>query len=183
MSTVTAAKKLTYRDYESLPEGAPYQLIDGELVMTPSPTFDHQQIVLALASLLRAFVLERNLGKVVVAPMDVYLTEDDVYQPDIIFISNERKKIIQERIKGVPDLIVEVLFPSNAYLDLVRKKNVYEATGVKEYWIVDPMEKSIDVFENVGNEFRSISKARHAGTVASKIIGGFTVSLDKCFQT
>ena len=183
MGTIAATKKQTYRDYEALPEGAPFQLIDGELVMTPSQTVNHQQIIRNLAVLLHHYITERALGEVIFAPIDVCLTEDDVYQPDVIFISNERKQIIQERIKGVPDLIVEVLSPSNAYLDLVRKKNVCEATGVREYWIVDPMEKSIDVFENIGKEFRNAARARHAGTVTSKILSGFTVSLDQCFQT
>jgi Uma2 family endonuclease len=177
---VTANKK-TYQDYEQLPEGAPYQLIDGELVMSPSPIFYHQRIVLELSTQLNTFVKKNGLGAVVTAPMDVYLADTEIYQPDIIFISNERKHIIEERIKGAPDLIVEVLSPSNAYYDLIHKKNVYETKGVREYWIVDPQEKSIEVFENTGQEFRSLAKAPQTGSVSSKVLKGFEVQLEKIF--
>lgn len=178
---ITATEKRTYLDYENLPEGAPYQLIDGELVMTPSPTFDHQKIVKKLAFQLSRHVEGHQLGEVVFAPMDVYLSETEVYQPDIIFISNERKHIIHDRIKGAPDLIIEVLSPSNAYYDLVHKKNVYEATGVREYWIADPQERTVEVLENIGNEFRPHAKARGSGKVVSKILAGFELDLADLF--
>lgn len=179
---LTTAKKYTSRDYEQLAEGAPYQLIDGELVMTPSPNFEHQDILLNLAVQLRSFVVQQKFGTVVIAPMDVQLTDTEVYQPDIIYVSDKRKGIIQERIKGTPDLIIEVLSPSNAYYDLVHKKNVYEATGVREYWIVDPQEKSIEVYENVDRQFRLHGKAKQTGMVGSKLLEGFSVNLDELFD-
>jgi Uma2 family endonuclease len=179
---LVAIKKHTRKDYEQLPEGAPYQLIDGELVKTPSPLFQHQKIIAILSFELFKFVKEHALGEVVFAPMDVYLTETDIYQPDIIYISNERSHIIQERVKGVPDLIIEVLSPSNAYYDLVQKKNVYESTGVKEYWIVDPQEKAIEVFENVEKEFKSLSKMKKSGLVESKLLTGFPVNVENIFS-
>ena len=174
-------KKHTHRDYEALPEGAPYQLIQGELVMTPSPTFDHQELVLNLATILKVFVETNHLGKIVTSPMDVYLTETDTYQPDIIFISNNRRHIIHDRIKGAPDLIIEVLSASNAYYDLVHKKNVYEATGVLEYWIVDPQEKMIEIYENDSGTFKLHAKAHRAGSVQSKLLSGFRIDAKDFF--
>lgn len=179
---ITATKKYTSRDYEQLPEGAPYQLIAGELVMTPSPVFSHQKIVLKLAAQLMEFVSQRKLGDVVTAPMDVYLSETDVYQPDIIYISHERSQIIHERIKGAPDLVMEVLSPSNAYYDLVQKKQVYESAWVKEYWIIDPVEKTIEVYENGETGFKLLAKAKSNGFVSSNVVPGFSLEVGSLFS-
>ena len=181
MMTEPAKNQLTFREYEQLPEGAPYQLIGGELTMTPSPTFDHQDVLYNLAGHLRQFAEERGLGKVVCAPIDVYLTETDVFQPDIIFISHERKEIIRDRVHGAPDLVIETLSSSTAYHDLVQKKRIYEQSGVKEYWIVDPQEKTIEVHENREQEFRLISKVRGMGVIRSALLKGFAVDVSTLF--
>lgn len=181
MLTETHERK-THADYAALEEGAPYQLIDGELVMSPSPTFTHQQVSARLTVALATFVETKELGVVVSAPMDVYLTEADAFQPDVLFISNERKGIIKDRVHGAPDLVMEVLSPSTAYYDLKQKKRVYAATGVTEYWIVDPMEKSVDVLANSGGEFEKASGAYQTGTVSSRLLKGFTVDIEKLFS-
>lgn len=105
-----------------------------------------------------------------------------MYQPDIIFISNERKNIVGEKVKGAPDLIVEVLSPSNAFYDLTHKKNIYEDTGVKEFWVVDPDEKSIEIYENIKSSFILFSKARNSGTVKSKILSKLNADAEKIFS-
>lgn len=177
-----AKKQYTYEDYEKLPEGAPYQLIGGELVMTPSPVPYHQIISRRIEFELVKFVEERKLGEVIDAPMDVYLSETETYQPDIIFISNERLNIIgDKKIEAAPDLVIEILSESTAYYDLKHKKRVYEKSGVKEYWIVDPMEKSIEVYENVNGEFKIFDQAMEKGRVNSKLLEGFGVELEKVF--
>jgi Uma2 family endonuclease len=177
-----AKKQYTYEDYEKLPEGAPYQLIGGELVMTPSPVPYHQIILRKIGFELVKFVEERKLGEVIYAPMDVYLSETETYQPDIIFISNERLNIIgDKKIEAAPDLVIEILSESTAYYDLRHKKRVYEKTGVKEYWIVDPMEKGIEVYENVGGGFKIFGQATEKGRVNSKLLEGFSVELEKIF--
>lgn len=174
-------EKITAAEYEKLPEGPPQQLINGEIIMSPAPSFYHQRIVVKLTTIFENYVSANNLGVVNASPIDVYLKEDEVYQPDIIFISNERKKIIDMNVKGAPDLIVEVLSPSNAYYDLVHKKNIYEETGVKEYWVVDPGEKTVEVYENKNKIFIPFSKARISGTVNSKILEGFSIEVEKLF--
>ncbi|HDD05196.1 MAG TPA: Uma2 family endonuclease [Candidatus Aenigmarchaeota archaeon] len=137
-------KRYTYEDYAKLPEGAPYQLIGGELVMVPSPTPYHQRVSRKLVFLLTEYVEKNDLGEVFYSPIDVYFDEEDVFQPDIVFISKARLDIIGEiKIEGPPDLIIEILSPSTAYYDLGRKYEVYERSGVKEYWVVHPERKSV----------------------------------------
>ena len=175
-------KQYTYEDYEKLPEGAPYQLIGGELIMTPSPIPYHQIVKHNIEFELSSFVREKRLGIVLDAPLDVYLSETETYQPDIIFISKDRLNIIGEKkIEAAPDLVIEILSPSTAYYDLRHKKRIYEKSGVKEYWIVDPMEKGIEVYENVNGEFKVFSQAQEKDRVKSKLLDGFEVELEKVF--
>jgi len=175
-------KRYTYEDYEKLPEGAPYQLIGGELIMTPSPMPYHQIIVRNIGFELLKFNEQRRLGEVIFAPMDVYLSETETYQPDIIFISKDRVNIIGEKkIEAAPDLVIEILSPSTAYYDLRHKKRIYEKSGVKEYWIVDPMEKGLEAYENVNGEFKVFSQAQEKDRVKSKLLEGFGVELEKAF--
>lgn len=176
-------KQYTYEDYAKLPEGAPYQLIGGELIMTPSPVPYHQIISRKIGFELVKFIEERKIGEVIYAPMDVYLSETETYQPDIIFISNERLNIIGEKkIEAAPDLVIEILSESTAYYDLRHKKRVYEKTGVKEYWIVDPIEKGIEVYENINEGFKIFSQAIEKGNVISKLLDGFEIELEKVFK-
>jgi Uma2 family endonuclease len=175
-------KQYTYEDYAGLPEGAPYQLIGGELIMTPSPVPYHQIISRRIEFELLKFVEERKMGEVIYAPMDVYLSEVDTFQPDILFISKERLNIIGEKkIEAAPDLVIEILSESTAYYDLKYKKRVYESSGVKEYWIVDPMDKGIEVYENTDNGFKLYDSAISSGAIKSKLLEGFSVELEKVF--
>lgn len=174
----------TYEDYRQLPEGAPYQLIGGELVLTPAPSPYHQIIAFNLGLALGNFVVSRKLGRVLFAPLDVYLTETETYQPDIIFISRDRMDIIEaERINGAPDLVVEILSPTTAYYDLRKKFRVYERYGVKEYWIVDPGEKSVQVFVLKEGRFVLDQEVEGTGEVSSRLLTGFTVALSNIFES
>ncbi len=177
----TTSQKITAREYEQLPEGPPSQLIGGEIIMSPSPSAIHQLIVGELYSLLKQFVKNNKIGTVILSPIDVFFNESNVFQPDIIFIPNKNKDIIKQDIKGVPDLIIEVLSPSTAYYDLVYKKNIYEETGVKEFWTVDSEGKGIEVYENVDGKFILFSKSRSKGTVESKLLPGFRVTSEELF--
>lgn len=175
-------KRYTYEDYYRLPEGSPYQLIGGELVMTPSPTPYHQMVSMKLELKMAGFVLEKGLGIVLDAPIDVYLEETETYQPDIIFISNERLFIIEEkRIKGAPDLVVEILSPNTGYYDLRSKYKVYEKSGVREYWLVDPQSKSVQVFCLREGKFTLAQEVEQHGTVQSRVIPGFAIQVESIF--
>lgn len=174
-------RKMTALEYESLPEGPPQQLIGGEIIMSPSPNPIHQQIIVELTTLFQNYVSKYGSGYVYVSPIDVFLKENEVYQPDIIFISTERKNIIEEKIKGAPDLVVEVLSPSTAYYDLTHKKNIYEETGVKEFWVVDSEGKTVEIYENVNKTFIPFSRARISGIVTSKVLTELKIEIDKLF--
>ncbi len=138
--------KLTYEDYASLRDDKRYELIEGELYMVPSPDFYHQSILGNLWDFLRSFTKEKQLGIVLCAPLDVVLSENNVLQPDILFISKERMGITTEKnIRGAPDLVVEILSLGTLERDKIVKKSLYGKYGVKEYWIVDPVGKLIEV--------------------------------------
>ena len=131
--------------FKSLPEGTLVQLIENNLVMSPAPTYRHQDILNIINNKIFNFVSKNNLGKVQIASLDVYLDEKNAFQPDIIFISNDNMEIIQKNgLHGAPDLVIELLSPSTAKYDRNEKKDVYERSGVKEYWIVDPESKEVE---------------------------------------
>lgn len=171
-----------YDEYFSLPEGAPYQLIAGELVMTLSPIPLHQSISLELSLQFVVFVKKKQLGYVFAAPLDVSIDEENVFQPDILFIRKENENIIgKTMIEGAPDLVVEILSPSTAYYDLRKKFRVYEKSGVREYWIVDPERQSVEVYTGKNGKFSLQSEVEGSGEAQSEIISGFSVPINTIF--
>lgn len=122
-----------------------YEIIDGiRYDCQPSPTLQHQLLVTQLCSDLYSTC--HTTGTIIVAPMDVHLDQDNIVQPDLIYVSNENHSILRTRIEGVPDLLVEILSPSTGTHDKVRKKALYERFGVHEYWIVDSHHRTLDQF-------------------------------------
>ncbi|RJQ24722.1 MAG: Uma2 family endonuclease [Peptococcaceae bacterium] len=172
----------TYADYALLPEGAPYQLIGGKLVMTPAPTTYHQIISMRLEVKLANFVAEKDLGIILYAPVDVYFEEKETYQPDIVFIARDRLHIIEPaKIKGAPDLVVEILSPSTGYYDLKKKARTYARHGVKEYWVVDPEDKSIEVYMGEEGKFVLNQRVEEEGKIESIIIDGLEMETKEIF--
>jgi len=148
------AIKFNYQDYLQLPEDKRYEIIDGELFMVPSPNEAHQHILAYIFNCVFNYVIKNKLGYVYCAPFDVLFSEEDIVQPDIIFVSNKNKKIItKDNIKGAPDLLVEILSPFTSKRDVGIKKKLYARHGVREYWIVDPERETVDVFKLKGREF------------------------------
>lgn len=169
---VVEKKRYTIEDYERLPEGSPYQLIEGELIMSPAPGYEHQKSSKKLFVKLYKLLEEKEKGEVFYAPIDVYLDQENAYQPDIVvLLEGSKAKISQKGIEGAPDIVVEILSPSTAYYDLTEKKEVYERSGVKEYWIVDPKRKTFEVYANSQEGFKLISKAKEKGSVKSELLG------------
>ncbi|HAS53380.1 MAG: restriction endonuclease [Nitrospirae bacterium GWC2_57_13] len=183
MPALSEKKRYTYKEYAALPEGSPYQLIEGELIMTPSPAPYHQMISLRLATALANHVSLNKAGLVFTAPIDVYLDDEDTYQPDIIVILKERTRIVGEkRIEGAPDVVVEILSPSTAYYDLRKKFYQYEKHGVKEYWIVDPELKTVDIYENKGGKFVQAQSVGSEGKCTSGVVAGFQIDAHALFD-
>ena len=174
--------KFTYSDYLLLPEGDRRELIEGDFYVAPSPTFVHQSILFNLASLLRRFVDANRLGVIVLAPMDVILDDQNVVQPDILFVSNERSGIIEDYIFGAPDLVIEILSPSTADRDRQSKLDLYDRFGVREYWIVDPNENTIQVIEmETGGQ--NATRTYTSGSASSALLPGLVVPLDEVFAS
>lgn len=124
-----------------------HEVIDGEPVVTPAPGLPHQRVVTDLVSVLNAFVRAQDLGQVFAAPAHVLLGEDDCLEPDIVFVRKERTEILSDRaVEGPPDLVVEVLSPATAARDRGIKLERYRHFEVAEYWIVDPDERSLEVW-------------------------------------
>lgn len=176
-------KSYTYEDYARLSEGATYQLIGGELVMTPAPGKRHQIVLKNLLKVLDDYTEGKDLGEVLFAPMDVYLAPHETYQPDLLFIAKERLEIsAEDKVNGAPDLIVEILSPSTAYYDLKKKYKIYEKYGVKEYWIVDPEDKSIEIFVLTDGKFHLAVQSEETGEVTSLLLQGLSVKLEDVFR-
>jgi Uma2 family endonuclease len=176
-------EKLTYSDYAAIEDDTRYELINGELIMSPAPSTFHQRANIKLAILLENFAEKHALGIILEAPTDVILDEHNTVQPDILFISKEEFSKIQENaIYGAPDLVVEIISQSTIFADRYTKKELYERTGVKEYWLVDITNKSIEVFENIDGKFTLFSYGTEKGTVKSKFLAGFEVDIENIIQ-
>jgi Uma2 family endonuclease len=176
--------KFTYEDYKNLPESETkrYELLEGELVMVPSPTEPHQRASANLEFSLMQFVRKRDLGAVYHAPIDVVLSQEDVVQPDIIFISKERAKIIREKcIKGAPDLVIEIISPSTSGRDRTLKQTLYARCGVKESWIVNPKKETVEVYTLEKTGFRLVKKYTSPEILHSPLLIGLEVPLKEVF--
>ena len=173
----------TYDDYAKLPDdGNRYEIIEGDLVMTPAPKTGHQRISRRLLVQLTLFVEKHQLGEVFDAPCDVVFSPENTVQPDIFFISTKQEKLITEdNIQGAPDLIIEILSPTTAYYDLVEKKEIYEKFGVKEYWIVDTKKKRIELHGLQEGKYQLLQKEEKSGEISSELLPGFEVDVKKIF--
>jgi len=183
MLTVEKKKKYTIDDYILLEEGAPFQLINYDLVMSPSPIPEHQIISGRIFNKISAFLEQtNNNGIAMYSPVDVNLDEGNILQPDLLYISESRINIIQKRIEGAPDLIIEILSPSNAYYDLKQKKQVYEKYGVKEYIIVDPIDQNVELYFLKDGTYHLHQKAVKGEQLKSLVLEGFSIDVDKLFK-
>ena len=177
-----ALAKKTVEDYLKLSEGSPYQLIQGEFVMSPAPSVYHQQISKRIFQILYKNIEISQKGEVFYSPIDVYLDQENVFQPDLVVVLKDSKAKIEERgIIGAPDIVIEVLSPSSAYYDLVEKKEVYQKYGVKEYWIVDPKRKAVEIYKNHDDGFVLAASAKEKGKVYSEILN-IELDLDELFK-
>ncbi len=173
--------KWTYEDYCRLPaDGWIYEVIEGELYMSPAPLTIHQWAKLKLASRFLDFAETHNTGRVLDAPTDVLLPGlATPVQPDVIFVVKERLDIIkEERVEGAPDIVVEVLSPSNWLVDRRKKFEIYAKAGVREYWIVDPKARTIELFCLRGSTYTLIGKYSVGETVRSEVLPGFEVKVE-----
>ena len=176
--------KLTVDDYLAMPAGGPYyQLVEGELFMSPSPERYHQDISRNIEFLLLKYLEEHPIGKIYDAPLDVYLSKHNVVQPDIFFVAKERYEILTAAgAAGAPTLVIEILSPSNRQLDLENKRKVYARCGVEELWIIDPEDHSLALYRLQENAENSVIY-REPSTFSSTVFTGLEISLTEIFRS
>ena len=179
-----ARKHYTWNDYVQLPDdGQRYEIIDGELFVTAAPIYGHQYTAGKLYLLLVGWSAEHAPGDVVFAPVDVVLAADTVVQPDLIWISKERiREIVGDRVTGIPDLVVEILSPSTARRDRHKKSEVYARFGAREYWLVDPKDRSVEIRTRRGTEFVRFARGTGDTALASAMDPRLTVVASTLFR-
>jgi Uma2 family endonuclease len=186
VSNGRASVKYTYEDLQTFPEGdgKRYEIIDGDLLVTPSPMTRHQRVLGNFHWWVRSYLEEAPIGEVFFAPFDVVLSDVNVVEPDLLFLSNARlDRLTQKNAQGAPDLVVEVLSESTRRTDAVRKRKLYERVDVLEYWIVDPELETVKVYRKAGDRFaRPIELSSEAGdTLTTPLLPGFKAPLAKLF--
>ena len=176
--------KLTYEDYCALPDdGKRYEILDGDLYMSPSPETPHQRILGNLLAILHDHVRLLKLGEVFVAPLDVLLGKHDIVEPDLIFVSNERRAIItRKNIRGAPDLLVEVLSPSTSKRDLRDKRNIYARSGVRFYWIIDPEARTLLELKASGRAYGKVRMHKQGAAIRPVLFPDLSIELDTLWE-
>ncbi len=184
MVTVRTDLKFTYQEYRALPETGPrYQLLDGELSMSPAPSYRHQMILARLFFALYAFVDRAKSGVVLFSPLDVVFDEENVAQPDIVYLSNARRSIIApEGLHGGPDLCIEALSEKTRNIDLKVKRLLYARHGVTEYWIADPEADTVEVHRLQEKAAAPVQTFGISDTLTSPLFPGLSINLKEIFR-
>ncbi|HLO04082.1 MAG TPA: Uma2 family endonuclease [Symbiobacteriaceae bacterium] len=175
--------RLTYAEYRRLPDDKRHELVEGELLVTPAPSSRHQRISMSLSIRLGSFVLEHGLGTLLAAPTDVILSMETVLQPDLLFVARNREAIIDPHggVQGAPDLVIEILSPSNATHDQVTKRQLYSQFGVREYWLVDPEAQSVEVLTDQGTGLETWQRMVADGILTSPTLPGLHLPVANIF--
>ena len=179
------SSQLTYEDYLQFPDdGKRHEIIEGDHYMTPAPKTKHQTASLNLAMAMSSFAKKHRLGLVFIAPCDVILSDENVVQPDLLFVSAARAAIVTEdNIQGAPDIVVEILSESSRKKDEVTKRKLYERFGVQEYWVVDPELEIVKIFKLAQKKYgRAMELSKETNDVlATELLPGFDFAVSEIF--
>lgn len=172
---------LTYEDYLALPnDGKRYEIIRGNLYVLTTPVTRHQVVLARLFEAMADFSDTERWGVVMLSPLDVLLSQSDIVQPDILVIHAARKDIIQEKyVAGAPDLIVEIVSESTRRNDKVLKLKLYADFGVKEYWIVDPVIDTVEIYAPTAEGGLSRISEISSGAARSRLLEGFSIETEE----
>jgi Uma2 family endonuclease len=179
--------KLTYDDFLQFPDdGNRHELIDGEHYVTPSPNPRHQRILGKLHLAVGNYLEEHSVGEVFFAPLDVVISNFDVVEPDLLYMSRERaaQVLVPEHVRGVPELVVEVGSKSTRKRDETIKRELYQRAGITEYWVVDPRREVIRVYRNTADGFGLPHELRRESgdTLTTTLLPGLEISLEAVFS-
>jgi len=177
--SVPAAYSLTYENWLAFPDdGQRYELIDGELYVSPVPSIRHQRVSRELEFALLSYLRRTGRGEVLDAPVGVRLARDSVLQPDIVVVLREHASQVGEQvIDGPPDIVIEVLSRGTARRDLGVKREKYRATGVPEYWIVDPVHAAIEVLVLENGDYVRHGLFGPSDTLRSRALSDLEIAL------
>ena len=171
----------TVEEYLQLEENPNLQLINGNLIMSPSPSLFHQQISIVLSALLLKHA-QKLKDKVYAAPIDVFLDDNNVPQPDLVYVKQENKyKLSKRGVEGAPDLVVEIISPSSSYIDRYDKKALYQKHQVKEFWIIDPGNLTLEIFQLVNDEYVLAQHLVTKGKIKSPLLPMLAIDLAELF--
>ncbi len=184
-SAMRISGKFSYEDLQHIPpDRNRYEIVDGELFVTPAPIPLHQRIIGNLYAHLWNHVRAHQLGEVFVAPLDVVFTSETVLEPDIIFVSRARLHIIGEKyLTGPPDLVVEVLSKSSSRLDHDIKPKQYARYGVPEFWRIDPEGKTVEVFRLQDAEYELAERLELGDALSSPLFPGLNLPVSSLWES
>jgi Uma2 family endonuclease len=185
MHPMPAGKLYTYADLASFPDddNLRREIIDGELIVSPSPPVRHQEILARLYLVFGNHVAQHGGGKVYFAPLDVLFSDINVVAPDLFFVATEQLAILTEmNVQGAPTLVVEIVSPSSPRLDRVRKRDLYARFGIPEYWIVDPDADRVEVYRLQGEAYGKPSIIEPGETLAYEPLPGLRIDLTRLFE-
>ena len=173
----------TYDEYAALPDdGHRYEIVNGVLIMAPSPTPEHQSIAVRIAYYLFPHIDLAGIGRLFTGPLDVDLGPKNVYQPDVVVVLNAQlDRVAAKKIIGAPDLVVEVASPSTAAYDRLTKFDIYARSGIAEYWMVKHESQEVEVFALEGSEYHRLGIFSGQQTVPSRVVPGLSVKVEQFF--
>jgi Uma2 family endonuclease len=182
MAFAKSRPRKTMEDLMALPDEVRAELIHGELLVTPTPRVPHQRVLGRLYRLLDDWVRAAGSGEVLLSPMDVHLPSGDVVEPDLIYVSADNLDICQDWVRGVPDLLVEIVSPSHPERDRLVKRELYARNAVPAFWIVDPDEQSIELLRLDGHVYAPEAYLTGANVLETSSFPGLRVSLHQVFE-
>ncbi len=174
----------TYEDYAAIPnDGNRYEILEGELAVTPAPNLKHQTVSINLIVLLSQHIRKKDLGKLYHATVDLILESTSILQPDLLFVAKARQSILTNRaIEGAPDLIVEILSPSTSRTDRVTKAHIYARHRVPAYWIVDPEQEAVEVYLLNADSYRLAATLQGDAPMSMPPFTNFTLAAKDIFS-
>jgi Uma2 family endonuclease len=173
---------LTYADLAAFPDdGLRRELLEGELLVSPSPRTRHQVISWRLTALIAQHLDAHGGGSAFAAPLDVVLDEHTVVEPDLFFVASDREGIITEtNIQGAPSLVIEIL--SQPRIDRVRKRDIYARFAVPEYWIVDPDADRVEVHRLRGEGYAKPEIIEPGEVLTTPLLAGLEIDVAALFR-